>query len=124
MAAGFTAGCGSSGSMSSPSTPKLARNTSVTVVLTSTAKDQWSEFDLGFQSIALTSQSGKAVNLLSLRASVSPWGAEFVYINGTAEPLLAASLSHSHDVYTSATINLGGGEMVCVALVLWMGNRP
>ena len=49
--------------MSGPSGPKLSGNTSVTVVMTSTANDQLAEFDLGFQSITLTSQSGKTVTL-------------------------------------------------------------
>ncbi len=107
------AGCGS-GRMSGSSAPQFSGNTSVTVMLTSTANDQLAEFDLGFQSITLTSQSGKTVSLLSAPASGRLLGAEFMHINGTAEPLVTGSIPQ--DIYTSATINLGGALMVCVAL--------
>lgn len=105
----FTTSCGSSGNMSK-SLP-LTGNTSVTVVLSSTANDQLTEFDLDFQSITLTSQSGKMATLLS---PASAAGAEFMHINGTAEPLVTASIPQ--DTYTSATVSLGTGLFVCVAL--------
>jgi hypothetical protein len=107
----FSTGCGSS-SMSK--TPPLTGNTSVTVVVSSTANDQLAEFDLGFQSIALTSQSGQTVTLLSLPSSEPPLGAEFMHLNGTAQPLLTATIPQ--DIYTSATLTLGGGAFVCLAL--------
>jgi hypothetical protein len=106
-AAIFTTGCGSNGSMSK--TQPLTGNTSVTLVLSSTANDQLTEFDLDFQSITLTSQSGKMATLLSSAA-----GAEFMHVNGTAEPLVTASIPQ--DTYTNATVSLGMGEFVCVAL--------
>ncbi len=108
----LSTGCGSGGSMLT--TTPLTGNTAVTVVATGTANDQLTEFDLAFQSITLTSQSGKTATLLSLPASGSPLGAEFLHINGTAEPLLTATIPQ--DVYTSATITLASGELVCVAL--------
>jgi hypothetical protein len=107
----FSTGCGSS-SMSK--TPPLTGNTSVTVVVSSTANDQLAEFDLGFQSIALTSQSGQTVTLLSFPSSEPPLGAEFMHLNGTAQPLLTATIPQ--DIYTSATLTLGGGAFVCLAL--------
>jgi len=61
-AAIFSTGCGSSGNMATP--PPLTGSTSVTVVVSSTANDQLAEFDLGFQSITLTSQSGQTATLL------------------------------------------------------------
>ncbi|MFZ0863545.1 MAG: DUF5666 domain-containing protein [Candidatus Sulfotelmatobacter sp.] len=111
LAVGLTTACGSGGSSGSP---KLTGNTSVTVLLSSTANDQLSEFDLGFQSITLTSQSGKTATLLSSSTSGPPVGAEFMHINGTAEPLVTASLPQ--DVYTGATVTLGAGDFVCLAL--------
>lgn len=96
------------------STPPLTGNTSVTVMLTSTANDQLSEFDLGFQGITLTSQSGKTVALTSTTSSGPSLDAEFMHLNGTAQPLLTATVPQ--DVYTSATITLGGGAFVCIAL--------
>ena len=110
LGVGITAGC--SGGMSK--TPPLSGNTQVTVVLTSTANDQLSEFDLGFQSIALTSQSGKTVALASLPTPGPPLDAEFTHLNGTAQPLLTATIPQ--DVYTGATVELGAGAFVCIAL--------
>jgi Domain of unknown function (DUF5666) len=109
----LTTSCGSSGSMLTTTTP-LTGNTAVTVAVTGTANDQLTEFDLAFQSITLTSQSGKTATLLSLPATGSPVGAEFLHINGTAEPLLTATIPQ--DIYTSASITLFSGELVCVAL--------
>jgi Domain of unknown function (DUF5666) len=106
----LSTGCGSSGS----STPQFSGNTSVTVLLTSTANDQLSEFDIGFLGITLTSQSGKTVTLLPTSAPGSGPGAEFVQMNGTAEPLVTASIPQ--DVYTAATVTLNGGQFVCIAL--------
>lgn len=101
--------CGSSGNSS---TPKLSGNTSVTVMVTSTANDQLAEYDLGLQSITLTSQSGKTATLASLPTSGPPLDAEFMHLNGTAQPLLTATIAQ--DVYTSATVTLGGGAIVCI----------
>lgn len=106
----FSTGCGSS----MAKTPPLTGNTAVTVVVSSTANDQLAEFDLGFQSITLTSQSGKTATLLSLPMSGPGLGAEFMHVNGTAEPLLTATIPQ--DIYTSATVSLGGsGAFVCLA---------
>lgn len=107
---GITTGCGSSGMAKT----SLTGNTDVTVMVSSTANDHLSAFDLGFQSIALTSQSGKTAILLSLATPGPSRGAEFMHINGTAEPLATASIPQ--DVYTSATVTLGAGEFSCVAL--------
>ena len=112
IAAGvFSTSCGSSGSMSGASAPKFSGNTPVTVILTSTANDQLAEFDLGFQSVTLTSQSGKTVTLLSPGSGP---GAEFVHLNGTAEPLVTTSVPQ--DVYTAATVTLSGAQFVCIEL--------
>jgi hypothetical protein len=105
----FTASCGSSGSMSGSSGPKLSGNTSVTVVLNSTANDQLSEFGIVFEGIALTSQSGKTVTLFS-----GLQGAEFMDVNGGANPFVNVSIPQ--DVYTAATVTLGSAEFTCNAL--------
>jgi len=112
-AAIFSTSCGSS-SMSK--TPPLTGNTAVTVVVSSTANDQLSEFDLGFQSITLTSQSGKTATLAS-----SGLGAEFMHLNGVAQPLLTATIPQ--DIYTSASVTLGGGAFVCIALGQFDGEQ-
>jgi len=110
VALGMTMGCGSSGSMTK--TPPLSGNTNVTVMVSSTANDQLPEFDVNFQGISLTSQSGKTVSLLSPGMGES---AEFMHINGLAEPLVTTSIPQ--DIYTSATIAPGGmATFVCIAL--------
>jgi hypothetical protein len=102
-----TTGCGSSGATMSK-TPPLAGNTQVTVVLTGTANDQLSEFDLEFQNLTLTNQSGKTVSLL-----VAQQPSEFIHLNGAIDPLITATIPR--DVYTSATATIGYGLFVCVA---------
>lgn len=113
------AGCG--GTMPNKA-PLLSGNTEVTVMVTGTANDQLTEFDLGFQNINLTSQTGKTVTLLSLPASGPLHGSEFVHLNGNVEPLVTASIPQ--DVYTSASVTLGGAEFVCVQLVPGQNGQP
>lgn len=108
IAIGFTTACGSSGS--SGGGPKLSGNTTVTVSLSSTANDQVTRFDLQFQTLTLTSQSGKTVTLLS-----SQQPAEFMHLNGGLEPLTTVNVPQ--DIYTSATATLGGAVYVCIAQV-------
>jgi hypothetical protein len=109
-AALLTTGCGSG---ASSSTPKLSGNTAVTVVLSSTANDQVSAFELQFQSLTLTGQSGKTATLLSVPASGPVVGAEFMHLNGAAEPLVTASIPQ--DIYTSATVGMTWGQFTCIA---------
>lgn len=63
LATAFTTGCGSG--VSQPPGSGLTGNTSVTVLLTSTANDQLSQFNIGFNSVALTSQSGRRSTCLA-----------------------------------------------------------
>jgi len=109
----ITTGCGSGGSGSSGG-QTFSGNTNVTVMLTGTANDHLSEFDLGLQSITLTGQSGNTATLLSTPASGQPLRAEFMHLNGTAQPLLTATIPQ--DIYTSATVTLEGGAFVCIAM--------
>jgi len=118
--AGLSAGCGSSGPSNSP-TSKLTGNTSVTVLLSSTANDQLSEFDIGFLGLTLTSQSGKTVTLLPTSAPGSGPGAEFMRMNGAAEPLITTTIPQ--DTYTSATATLNGALFVCVELYVPGGGQ-
>lgn len=104
----FNTGCGGGG-MSHATAPVLSGNTSVTLLLSSTANDQLSQFDIDFNSIALTSQSGKTVNLFTTLQNP-----EFIHLNGNAEPLLTVSVPQ--DVYTSATATIGNSLFTCVTL--------
>lgn len=108
LATALTSGCGSG--RSTPAPPKFSGNTQVTVVLTSTANNQVSQFDVELQSLALTSQSGKTVSLLPSQRS-----AEFMHLNGEIEPL--ATVTVPQDIYTSATATLTGAVFECLAQV-------
>jgi len=92
-----------------PGGPVLSGSTNVTLLLSSTANDQLSQFEIDLNSVALTSKSGKTVNLFT--TSQSP---EFIQVNGSAEPLLTVSVPQ--DVYTSATATIGGSLFTCVTL--------
>ena len=103
---GISTGCGSTAA----TPPRFSGNTSVTVLLSSTANDQVTLFDLAFQTLTLTSQSGETVTLLS-----SQQPSEFMHLNGGIEPLMTASVPQG--IYTSAEATLAGGVFVCLAQV-------
>jgi hypothetical protein len=105
---GMATGCGSSGT--TPTTPEFSGNTSVTVMLASAANDQVTAFDLAFQKLTLTSQSGKTVTLLS-----SQGPAELMHLNAGIEPLTTVTIPQ--DIYTSAEVTLGSAVFVCIAQV-------
>lgn len=112
VAAVITTGCGSGGS--SPGGPKLSGNTSVTVVLSSTANAQLSQFGIGFANIALTSQSGKTVTLFTTPQGTE-LGSEFIHVNGGANPFVTVSVPQ--DIYTAATVEVDQSYFACVTLV-------
>jgi hypothetical protein len=104
---GITIGCGSSGP---PPPPEFSGNTSVTVLLASTANDQVTRFAVELQTLTLTSQSGKTVTLLSSQQPV-----EFMHLNGGIEPLSTVTIPQ--DLYTSAMVTLGGAVFACIGQV-------
>jgi len=104
LAGAFTTGCGSASSNSGP--PPLSGNTSVTVLLSSTANDQLSEFDIDFVSVTLTNKAGKTVTLPTPQL-----GPDFIHVNGMVEPLLTVSVPQ--DVYTSAAVTIGNSGFNC-----------
>ncbi len=111
----ITTGCGSAGSSltGGGGGQKLSGNTSVTVLLSSTANDQLSEFGIGFTSISLTNQAGKTVNLLTQPQATQQWG-EFIHVNGGADPLVTVSVPQ--DIYTAATVGVADSYFTCVTL--------
>jgi Domain of unknown function (DUF5666) len=111
--AAITTGCGSTG-MSSSKTPALSGNTSVTLLLSSTANAQLDQFVVGFNSVTLTSQSGKMVSLFTTPPKGTPRIAEFIHLNGSVEPLLTVSVPQ--DIYTSAIAEIGPATFTCDAL--------
>ena len=104
-------GCGSGATNQPP--PKLSGNTSVTVLLSSTANDQLSAFGIGFTGITLTDQSGKTVNLFSTEPGTQQW-AEFLHVNGTAEPFVTVSVPQG--IYTAAAVSVADSYFTCVTL--------
>jgi len=109
MAAGVISGCGSGGTLPPAPVTSPSENTSVTVLISSTANDQLSQFNIGFTGITLTSKSGKTVSLLTASQS-----AEFIHLNGTPEPLVTVNVPQ--DVYTAATATIGPAQFTCVNL--------
>jgi Domain of unknown function (DUF5666) len=109
---GLIVGCSSGGSggtaptSPSNSTPAV---TKVTVVLSSDANDQFTDFNAVLQGITLTNSSGKTVTLLS-----QSLGTEFVHLNGLIEPMITGTLPQ--DTYTAATVTVGGAAFTCVTL--------
>jgi hypothetical protein len=103
-AVGFSMSCGGGSS-----TPKPTGNTTVTVVISGTANDLLSEFDLDIQSLSLTSQSGATVDLMPALEST-----ELIHVNGGIEPLVSVSIPQG--VYTSATASMNGAAFSCITL--------
>jgi hypothetical protein len=110
----ITTGCGS---LPGPPPPAFSGNTNVTVLLSSTANDQLSQFGLTFNSLTMTNKAGKSFTLLA-----SPQGTEFVHLNGTIEPLITVSIPEG--VYTSATASIGYAYFTCVTLIPATGTVP
>jgi hypothetical protein len=107
-ASGLMVGCSGGGmpASSGNSTPAV---TKVTVVLTSDATDQFTQYDAVLQSITLTNSSGKSVALLS-----QSLGTEFVHINSLVEPAITGTVPQ--DTYTSATVNIGAAQFTCLTI--------
>lgn len=105
MLAAFAIGCG----MNMSSIPPTPQNTSVTVMVSSTANDQLSQMNVTFNSLTLTSQSGKTVSVFT-----TPQQAEFIHLNGTTEPLLTVSVPQ--DTYTAASAMVPSAQVTCVML--------
>src|SRR5947209_19538010 len=70
-------GCG----MSGPPPPAFSGNTNITVLLSSTANDQVSQFGLTFNSLSLSNKAGKVFNLIA-----NPQTSEFIHLNGSLQP--------------------------------------
>jgi hypothetical protein len=106
---GLIVGCSSGGTATTSSSNPTPAATKVTVVLSSDANDQFTDFGSVLQGITLTNSSGKSVTLLS-----QSLGTEFVHLNGLVEPLITGTVPQ--DTYTSATVSMGGAQFTCVAL--------
>lgn len=106
----FSVGCGTSATSQGSQGQTFSGNTNVTLLLSSTANDELSEYNLTINSITLTTKSGKTAALVS-----NPQGAEFIHLNGTTEPLSTVSIPQG--VYISATAEIGYAQFTCVTLI-------
>jgi len=108
--AGLMSGCGGGSSPTSVAPiPPPVQNTSVTILVSSTANDRVIQANLTVTNLMLTDAMGNAVNVLS-----SPQRAEFVHLNGPTESLVTVDVPQG--VYTAATATLGNANFACVAL--------
>lgn len=103
LSAAFATGC------SSGAGTTFTGNTSVVVLTTSTANDQLTSFGVTLNSLTLVSQTGNTVNLLD-----KPVDPDFIHVNGTAEPLVAAVVPQG--IYTSAKISVASAGFWCLTL--------
>lgn len=106
LVSAFSAGCGAGSGSSSPS---LTGDTSVTVLASSTANDQLSQYEMTINSLTLTSKSGKTVTVFS-----TPQSAEYIHLNGNVEPLTTVTIPQ--DMYTAATATVGETYAACVTM--------
>jgi hypothetical protein len=104
----LSAGCGSG--TSTPPHPVLHGNTAVTLLLSSTANAQLSQFEMSFNSITLANAAGKTVSLVNTLQ-----GVEFIHLNGRTEALLTTTIPQ--DVYTSATADIAPALFTCATLI-------
>jgi Domain of unknown function (DUF5666) len=111
----FAAGCGGSGGMSSITVPPAP--TSVTMVVSSTANGQFTNFYVDVTSISLTNRAGTKVDVLAAPQSpafTQTQEAEFIHLNGQTAPFLTATVPQ--DVYTSATLTYSYAQFTHVRL--------
>lgn len=107
----FLAGCNSSAkTLVVPPAP-----TSVTVLLSSIANDQLTQFECTVLSITLTNKTGNMVTLFTNPLSGGPGHfVEFMRLNANSEPLV--TLNVAEDVYTSATVTFANPGFVHVTV--------
>jgi hypothetical protein len=110
-------GCGS---LPGPPPPAFSGNTNVTVLLSSTANDQLSEFDVSLASLSLTNKAGNTINLFQTTQSQTPHNVEYIHVNGGIEPLLTVSVPQG--VYTAATASIGNATFTCETIDASSGN--
>ena len=107
MLAAAATGCSSGGASGSPGTTNFSGTTNVTLLASSMANEQFSQYSIFFRSLTLVSKSGSTVQV------ALPQREEFIHLNGRAEPLATATVPQG--IYTSATLTLSGASISCVA---------
>ncbi len=114
MAASLMSGCGNVGSSpTSPTGPELQGNTQVVILLSSTANDLWSNYNLSISNISLSNQTGNQVTLFNPSLTSGEFF-EFAHLNSLSEPL--PSVSTPQGVYTSASITYWYPSIGCLTV--------
>jgi hypothetical protein len=115
----LAASCGGGNMSQNPiGTPIPAANTNVTLLLSSTANDQLSEFFMSIGTITLTSQDGTLVTLYTNpNLSNIQYFDEAVHLNASSEPIVTSSVPPG--VYTSAAFTF-----VNPSFMLLLGPTP
>jgi hypothetical protein len=103
----YSTGCGSANASGPSNPPPPQGNTQVTLLASSTANDQLTQFNLSFNSITLTGKSGNTVTLFPGYEYD-----EFIHLNGKSEPLFTTTIPE--DTYTSATATIGTAFFNCM----------
>jgi hypothetical protein len=110
-AAIFLAGCGSASNtlVVSPAP------TNVTVLFSSTANDQLTQFELTVLSITLTNKAGSTVTVFTNPLAGGPAHyVEFIRLNANSEPLV--TLTVPRDVYTTAAVTFQNPGLIYVTV--------
>lgn len=116
----LSAGCGGGGMMSGNpvGTPIPAANTNVTLLLSSTANDQLTQFLMSMGTITLSSQDGKTVTLYTNpNLDNIQYFDDDIHLSGTSEPVATTSIPQG--LYTSATLTF-----VNPSFMLVLGPTP
>jgi hypothetical protein len=120
LAGCLATGCGSG--TPSATVPPPASPTSVTMVVSSTANGQFTNFYVDVTSISLKSKAGTTVSVLAApqsQAFSQTQEAEFIHLNGQMAPFLTAMVPQ--DVYTSATLTYTYAQFTHVTLTASLG---
>lgn len=91
--------------------------TSVTLLITSTGNDQFSEFNIDIASFTLTNKAGASVNLIPAIQNNGIYQAQnvdFVHLNASSAPIVTAIVPQ--DVYTSASLSYTYTQFTYISL--------
>jgi hypothetical protein len=113
----FICGCGanpamsatestSGGSGQSTAAPVPGENTTVTVLFSSTANDELTDFQLSLGTLTLTDAAGKNVTVFALNNGSQL--SEFIHSNSVLDPKMSVSIPQ--DIYTSATLTFANPQ--------------
>jgi hypothetical protein len=103
------AACSDGGSTAGPAAvAQPVQYTDVALLLSSSSNDRQSQYTALINSLKLVNAAGQSVTVFAAQQS-----AEFLHLNGNIAPLLSARIPQG--VYTSATMEVAGATMTCVA---------